>query len=297
MSENGNHIKNYTADDIQRYHEGLMSPAERHLLEKTALDDPFLADAIDGYLYNVNAKADLEQIRELIADKALARQPEREKDRYIWLKIAASFILIAGTAWYFINFSGTNEKDMALQTTPSASDIKIPQQEVRAPDEAAATKDSTSQFPLPENSVTNKKEREPAKPGSFKKPSINARKESPGITVSAETGAGDTDANRNMSVRNITAAKRNMAPAIHEKINYFNGRVVDMQNTPLPYASIVTKDKQTFMADNNGNFIITSKDTAINAEVIVQGYASNATILHSEKPVTIVMKDHEASLN
>ena len=35
-------------DDIKRYLSGQMSGAERHAFEKRALNDPFLAEAIDG---------------------------------------------------------------------------------------------------------------------------------------------------------------------------------------------------------------------------------------------------------
>jgi hypothetical protein len=35
-------------DDIRRYINGEMSPEEQHALEKKALRDPFLADALEG---------------------------------------------------------------------------------------------------------------------------------------------------------------------------------------------------------------------------------------------------------
>src|SRR5215470_15444588 len=47
ISEN-NHII-YSAEDIQRYWKGQLSPQEMHAMEKAALDDPFLADAMEGY--------------------------------------------------------------------------------------------------------------------------------------------------------------------------------------------------------------------------------------------------------
>ena len=48
MAESSTHI-NYTFEDIQRYLQGKMSAAEMHDIEKSALQDPFLADAIEGY--------------------------------------------------------------------------------------------------------------------------------------------------------------------------------------------------------------------------------------------------------
>lgn len=40
-------MRDYT-DDIKRYHSGDMTPEERHALEREALNDPFLADALEG---------------------------------------------------------------------------------------------------------------------------------------------------------------------------------------------------------------------------------------------------------
>jgi hypothetical protein len=42
--------KNYTRADLLRYLQGTMPPAEMHQLEKDALEDPFLADALEGLL-------------------------------------------------------------------------------------------------------------------------------------------------------------------------------------------------------------------------------------------------------
>ena len=38
----------YTAADFERYHSGKMSAGEMHALEKAAMEDPFLADALEG---------------------------------------------------------------------------------------------------------------------------------------------------------------------------------------------------------------------------------------------------------
>ncbi len=48
MNDHKEHISQYSAADIQRYVQGKLSAAEMHAMEKAALDDPFLADAIEG---------------------------------------------------------------------------------------------------------------------------------------------------------------------------------------------------------------------------------------------------------
>src|SRR5690242_1497638 len=48
MNEHKEHTSHYTAADIQRYVQGKLSAREMHAMEKAALDDPFLADAMEG---------------------------------------------------------------------------------------------------------------------------------------------------------------------------------------------------------------------------------------------------------
>ena len=65
-----NEIKKYTAADIDRYHKGLLSPKERHDLEKAALDDPFLADALEGYATaGVHTAEDLAELQQRLQNR------------------------------------------------------------------------------------------------------------------------------------------------------------------------------------------------------------------------------------
>ena len=61
MTESSNN--NYTAADFERYHAGKMSAAEMHALEKAAMEDPFLADALEGFVFTPTPQNDLELIR------------------------------------------------------------------------------------------------------------------------------------------------------------------------------------------------------------------------------------------
>ncbi|HTE23474.1 carboxypeptidase-like regulatory domain-containing protein [Flavitalea sp.] len=49
MKDNSGNIKKYSAEDIRRYVQDEMSPMEMHAIEKAALEDPFLSDAIEGF--------------------------------------------------------------------------------------------------------------------------------------------------------------------------------------------------------------------------------------------------------
>ena len=61
----------YTAGDIEQYLAGKLSPRQMHAMEKAALDDPFLAEAMEGYqgMKDSEWKNQLVALREEIADK------------------------------------------------------------------------------------------------------------------------------------------------------------------------------------------------------------------------------------
>ena len=110
-------IKNFTAADIEKYHKGLLSSKERHDLEKAALDDPFLADALEGYaVARVNANADITDLKRRLAERteqAKIIPIQKAGKPFPWLRIAVIAILIAGTGILsyqvlFKNRSGEN---------------------------------------------------------------------------------------------------------------------------------------------------------------------------------------------
>src|SRR5215203_1449516 len=110
----------YTAKDIERYHGGALSASEMHALEKAALDDLFLADALEGYQHTQTAAGDLASLQQKL--QARIQNDEGKKKIFFigsnWMKIAALFILFAGGGWLvFQMLSGENKKN-ELATTP-----------------------------------------------------------------------------------------------------------------------------------------------------------------------------------
>ena len=109
--------KKYNAADFARYHSGEMSADEMHALEKAALDDPFLADALEGYAYAKDPEEELEEIKLRLSD--------RKNDQKVfnlsgvanstWWKIAAIFILIAGASYLFLFTNTREERSLAVK--------------------------------------------------------------------------------------------------------------------------------------------------------------------------------------
>jgi hypothetical protein len=109
----GNNDIIYTAADIEKYHKGQLSPKEMHALEKAALDDPFLADALEGYsVKGISANADMDELKSRLArrieqdSKVIPLVPVK-KTTFNWWKVAAMIIVIAGAGLlaYQLNFS------------------------------------------------------------------------------------------------------------------------------------------------------------------------------------------------
>ncbi|MEN9568859.1 MAG: hypothetical protein RL172_90 [Bacteroidota bacterium] len=124
MAKTGNHI-NYTAADISRYIAGQMTPAEMHAIESAALDDPLLADAIEGYLNADSGKdwaATLASLHKNFAQPAPTKVVPLSK--YKWLKAAAAIILIGSTIaiTYLINANRGTQPVQIAQTNNSSTD-------------------------------------------------------------------------------------------------------------------------------------------------------------------------------
>ena len=98
----------FTIADIKRYAEGKMTPSEMHLIERAALEDPFLADAIEGMQF-AQENYGAEKINSDIADlkkRIAASRAQRGKIMYAswWRAAAVLIVVVTGVAMvYFFN--------------------------------------------------------------------------------------------------------------------------------------------------------------------------------------------------
>lgn len=98
---------NYQLSRIHNYVSGLMSKEEMHTLEREALDDPFLQDAIEGY--SMHKGVDARQLS-LLQKRLHARVEEhtstKTKQLYSWQRLAigltAAVIFVAVSTLFFL---------------------------------------------------------------------------------------------------------------------------------------------------------------------------------------------------
>src|SRR5882757_7634393 len=100
--------------DIEGYHKGTLSARERHALEKKALSDPFLAEALEGSesISPEDFSADINELSGKI-----------EHGHSTWftpLRIAASVLFLVGAGSFFYYFTLPEPATLALEKSASA---------------------------------------------------------------------------------------------------------------------------------------------------------------------------------
>ena len=120
MNEQSPDKKQYSLTDIEQYLQGKLSPAAMHDLEKAALQDSFLADAIDGY-----GSTDLSAVKDDLAE--IHAEFFRQKStttrlipisRNKWWRVAAGIIFLSGTGllgWYFNRYGSAKKETVQIQ--------------------------------------------------------------------------------------------------------------------------------------------------------------------------------------
>lgn len=90
-------MQTYGYNDIQRYLQHKMTPQEMHAFEKALMDDPFLADALEGFTSsdeNLAAKHLSEIERELKGENKKAKVVVMPGQKAAWWKVAAIILVV-----------------------------------------------------------------------------------------------------------------------------------------------------------------------------------------------------------
>ena len=90
----------YTTEEIRRYLDGRMTATEMHAMEKAALEDPFLADAMEGLeAAPVSAiQADMQVLSEKLEQRVTPAKVVPMRPKQPWMAIAAAAVILVGLA-------------------------------------------------------------------------------------------------------------------------------------------------------------------------------------------------------
>ncbi len=320
--------KNYTARDIEMYHNGQLTPAEMHALEKAALDDPMLADALEGFssVESTTIEPGLQDLQERLKQRIFI--DESRKTPVIlfykknWFRVAAMFILFAGMGFMTYQFVfNQKEKDIAATekteeapfiTTDTTSTTTITPAETdsipvasRQQDMAAAKKETSEPTSTPaETTIQNNIESQVA---GTELQTKNAETEIAAQAIQSESKRDKmiADANKeteqNAFVRNAQskmARPMAAAPLSSKPLNALSGRITDEKNKPVPYAVISNRQENLFVAaDSAGKFSMLTSDTVLSIEISSVGYENSIFSLQGKKLNDIVLKESTAALS
>jgi hypothetical protein len=327
MSTNKHH-SNYTLADINDYLQGRLSPAEMHAMEKAALQDPFLADALEG-LHGVDAgvaERDLAAIHARLAQVNTPAKLVYTTTSNSWMKIAAAIILFVGAGvigWYVLK-QDTGKKEIAQQnvlvTRPADSLVKQPEVKQAAPEkekpgEALTDKkiDSRKQERIEAAEakalaeiVAATRQRNAIRQAditameSIRKPDSQQQFTPPAPPPPAEPEhamlqgkvSGLTTQGSSINTRDLMAPK-SIRPSQWQQ---FSGTILDSNANPIANASIVA-DQKAFVSDEKGRFVFSAPDTLQRIQVAAVGFKSTQTELKPKQPTNIVLKTDNSELN
>jgi hypothetical protein len=290
MSEPNNHI--YTSDDIRRYHSGAMSKAEMHAMEKAALADPFLADAMEGYMHSSDFNADLVEIKGRLNEKLQGAKVVslEKKASFGWMRIAALFIVLAGAGWLVFKMSSGENNELAVQKSP-AQDNQVPLQD----DNTLITPKGMSTQDSIETSVPEFKE-SPLTVSAPKSKSGNAGREVavgnisrslPPVETIGDSKEEEKDSVYSLETKADVADVKPQAPAHYLNaqpgLNNLSGLITDEKRNAIPYASVIVKNFSGTLTDEKGRFQLAVPDTATAVDVNALGFKSRNIELKDAK--------------
>jgi len=248
----------YTAADFERYHAGKMSETEMHALEKAALEDAFLADALEGYANTTTSEKDIAELKQ----KLFTRE-KRENilpvilQQNNWLKIAAMLVLIAGIGYMAYVFNFNNKEDIILAKKTDSNSIKNIEQKPLVFSDTIDRKDMTVTF-TPEVKSNDQIKKETS-------PTTNRQQTTEPV---AEKSFYQND--QTLSRSELSQLQKNNAS---RDMNIVQGIVVDNLGKPVSNATIKDKAQNIItISDSSGRFTLPVSDSSTVTTISIQGY-------------------------
>lgn len=310
--------KQFGFEEIQRYLSGAMSPVERHELERAALQDPFLSDAIDGFeqqgtsnfvnhQHEITAAIQKSHIKGMVVD-----MPARNQ----WLRIVALFVLIAGVGLLGYQFfkPGNPEqvavKEEVTREKPVVPEDKQTESVVVADSQAFNVESNKNLLPQKKHADVN----QVSTANSADHLLNNKATESAIAVASTQADAADdnefeplvpgitgyiSDSTKSLEpalsvehaiegkIAGVQVHANDNSGVVNSKIAKASvlqqGVVQDELGNPLPNAQIISADKKsTTLSDMFGRFSLVSKDTNSTVTVAAVGYSSKQVNLDKD---------------
>ncbi|WP_462252861.1 TonB family protein [Ferruginibacter sp.] len=263
----------YNAQDIEQYFAGKLSPLQMHAMEKAALDDLFLAEAMEGYgeMKNGEWKNDLAALKnEFETNGNTAKVIALPRRNNNWLKIAAAVLLIGGTAtiaYLLVNKKDNQQIAQTVQkdTAPDTVVDKAITKEI-IPDSISAQ--SSISEPLTANNIQLNKIKAEDK-------IIDGDINDKNVIAKAETKRADSSFSNFVYRPDIKPA----APAAKTYYNYKNSDYAAKANSN---PALNNNAAPTVASENNVAFQKAEAVNKTNANIAANGVFNNSEVLKSK---------------
>lgn len=302
MRENDTHI-NYTMADIQRYNNGSMTAMEMHDMERAALQDPFLADAIEGI-----AEADIDVANKHLNEITALLQPKKEQAKIIpmqprtnsWLRVAAIIVVIVGVglAGIFLLNNNDNAKQVALAENAALPKRDVDSVKVLSLAPSATTATDTQLSVESNNQVADESEQKGkilAEQKSKKEAAPAMEKEEDDKQILPLARPAAPMANNNKDTEKAKKKSSYFTEGnlyVHAEVaKKVSGVVVDTKQKPVPNATVKLADSSIAVTDKNGEFDFNLADSGATANITAFGYKSATASLGRSMSDTIILKE------
>jgi TonB family protein len=271
-------------DDIERYLNNRMTDAERHALEKRALADPFLADALEGAqsMKPEEFSSEVKALHQKIASPA--------KPWKLSLRIAAGIFLAVALGWLIWNPSPPG----VLQQTS-----KAPEQ--AAADSASKTPETTTTLASPpkekiaravprsNQAVIDSSQSKPAEPASGATATISTSAAEPSPMAATKDELAEEAAQPDLQkIDAATKSKRSTAPK-----RVITGQVTEAEDG-IPLADVVVKEAssaQETRTRGDGTYSLPVNTERPLVQYSFPGLKSVEQRAGNEAPLNVVLSD------
>ena len=266
------------------YIQGRRKGKEAHRIEREAMQDAFLAEALEGFESAAgNHASAIRRMQQQIAERS---QPEGRHITF-WLSMAASVALVIGFGWYFLNFKfqvsslklyDTRLSEIMLADSMKSSEIIAMTAPTVQPDVQDAT---VQEKPMQRKALSS--------PQPAQRVEIYLDIVSDDVKVDAEM------MNEDRAEVAIEPTTHKLEESSRDQQKMMLGKVVDKSGEPLPGVNITVKNSAKGVVTNaDGEFVLNIDDKTILQANFV-GYETQEVVADTSK-LLIAMHESAAQL-
>lgn len=284
---------------IHQYLEGKLDEKSMHELEKQSLDDPFLAEALEGYSQaDSYAGPQLSLLQRQLEERIALQQEKKNTIYFTWQRIsvaaAACLLFIAASLLFWMKGSRrqqllTNtEKSVNVNLThPDSLQKERQHRPVSPPEVPAASAPVLAERALrPDEPTKYKRNDEQYLAASGDAPRVRPEQEARPTTMPSLS----------IRIRGLNTVPATDSVPEPPRAG-LSGKVVSEDGEPLAGASVMVEGgNMSAVTDGQGNFFL--KDSlAKNLRIAYLGYKSKQVSITPGKPVTVTMAEDSNTLS